>query len=283
MQKKEHPIEPVGRIRMVRTYGHILIYTRHDDTVINVSPNFSRFFGPVDVKGKSLAEALTISNEEGSAILEKIRKERKLQDLPIQVRNLSGAIQEIQLNGVTASGPQNAYAGSNILLRMRVSDPSFDRPLGPEARSMIRYLLNRSESNDKTEIGQFLSDYYLCYIKSLRDMAFREGGEAMSQALLDQLLETAKKHDWTIQFNLQTVLDSDGLSLKVLREALPILLETSKQFVSDITDPTAVEAHMREVSSQFSEIIHRDILFYGKAENEVGFSDHRKGNPDGQH
>ena len=111
-------------------------------------------------------------------------------------------------------------------------------------------------------------------------MAFRQGGTAMSQALLDHLQETANKHNWQMQFNLQTVLNSINYPLKVLKEALPVLLETAKQFVSNITDPAAVEARMREVSSQFSETIHRDISIYEKAENEMGFSDHRKENSD---
>jgi hypothetical protein len=277
LMKEEHPIEPGARIRMVRTYGHILIYTRNDNTVIDASPNFNRFFEAVNVKGKSLAETLTISEQDGHAILEKLRKEGRVVDLPLQIRNRSGALQEIRLSGLAVIDPQNVYLGSNLLLRMRVADSSFDDALHQESRSMARYLLEKSGSNNKAEIGQFLSDYYLSYIKSLLNMAFHEGGTVMSQALLDQLLETAIKHNWQMQFNLQTVLDSTNYSLEVLREALPVLLETAKRFVSDITDPLIVEARMREVSSRFSETVHRDVARYGKAENEMGFADHHKG------
>jgi hypothetical protein len=280
--KKARPLEPVGRIRLVRTYGHILIYTKNDDTVIDVSPNFNRLFGTVNVKGKTLSEILAIPADDGRAIMEKIRNERKVRDLPIQIRNSSGEMQEARLNGVAIYVPQDNYTGSNILLRMRVTDISFDNSLSQESRSMTRYLLDQSESIVKSEVAQFLSDYYAAYIKSLLDMAFHQGGAAMSQALLDKLLETSEKHGWQMQFNLQTVFESTDYSLKVLREALPILLETAKRFVSDITDPLEVESRMQEISSQLSGPAHRDSLFYGKAENEIGFSDHRKEKPDWQ-
>lgn len=144
---------------------------------------------------------------------------------------------------------------------------------------MARYLLVQSGSSYQAEIGQFLADYYLSYIKSLLDMASHQGGTAASQALMDRLLETAKRHNWPIQFNLLTVLDSANYPLEVLRDALPVLLDTARQFVSDITDPSVVKARMKEVSSQFSPTVHRDIERYGKAEGDMGFSDHRKGIP----
>jgi hypothetical protein len=177
---------------------------------------------------------------------------------------------------LAAYDPQNVYSGSNILLCMRIADASFDEVIGQESRLMTRYLLERSGQN-KAEIGQFLSDYYLSYIKSLLDMASRQGGAVMSQALLDKLLETAKKHDWQLQFNLQTVLDSTNYSLKVLREALPYTIRNSKAICLQYNGPAAVEARMEEIGSQFSETIHRDVAFYGKAESDIGFSDHRKG------
>jgi hypothetical protein len=275
MKKEEYPITSAGRVRLVRTYGHILIYTKNDDTVIDISPNFNRFFEDANVKGKSLAEALTISEQDGRVILEKLRKEGRVTDLPLQIRDRSGALQEIRLTGLAVNDHKNEYGGGNLLLRMRVADPTFDEALRRESRSMAKYLLEQSGSSDKAEIGQFLSDYYLAYIKSLLDLAFHQGGDVMSQALLDQLLETAKKHRWQMQFNSQTVLDSTKYSLGVLREALPVLLETAKRFVSDITDPAIVEARMQEISSRFSESVRRDIAIYEKAESEVGFSDHR--------
>jgi hypothetical protein len=274
--REKPPVEPGTRIRMVRTYGHILVYTKSDDTVIDVSPNFHHFFSTGDVRGKSLAEALAISEQDAGSILEKIRKDGRVADLPLQLRDSSGALREISVSGLQAGSPKNEYSGSNLLLRMRVAGTSFDESLSRESRSLARHLLQHSGNNYKSEIGQFLSDYYLSFIRCLLDMVFHQGGEKLSQALLDRLQETAKEHNWQMQFNLQTVMDSQDYPLEVLREALPILLETARRFVSDALDPVIVETRMKELSSRFGETIHRDVAFYGKTDGEIGFSDHRK-------
>jgi hypothetical protein len=274
--REEHPIEPGNRIWMVRTYGHILIYTGDNDTVFDTSPNFNRFFALDDVKGKSLAEALKISQQDEGAILEKLHQEGKIADLPFLIRDHSGVSQEIKLYGLAVINPQKAYLGANLLLRMRVTDASFDDALDQESRLMARYLLEQSGSNYKDEIKQFLSDYYLSYIRALLDMAFHQGGAAIAQALLDELSETAKKHNWPVQLSLETVLDGKRYSLDVLREALPLLRETAKRFVSDITDPAIIETRMQEVNMRFSETVHQDIAHYEKPGSEVGFSDHRE-------
>lgn len=274
--KEEHPIEEAARIRMVRTYGHILIYTDKEDIVIGASPNYDRFFESIHVKRKTLAQVLTISEQDGHAILEKLRAQGRVADLPIQIRNRAGALYEIRLCGLAVINQQQTYLGSNLLLRLRVADAAFDDTLDHESRLMARYVLEQSGSNYKAEIGQFLADYYLSYIKPLINMASHQGGAALSQALLDELRKTANQHNWYMQFNPHTVLDSTKYPLEVLREALPVLLETAKQFVSSITDPDIVEIRMREVSSRVSETIHRDVARYGSPDSEVGFSDHRE-------
>lgn len=277
--KEERPVEPASRVRVVRTYGHILVYTRQDDTVLDVSPNYAHIFETASAKGKTLAEALAIPVQESQAILDKLHAEGKIVDLPLQIRDSSGALHDVRLSGLAIRDPQKIYSGSNLLLRMRVTDASFDDLLNQESRSMARYLLVQSGSSYQAEIGQFLSDYYLSYIKSLLDLAAHQGGTAASQALLDRLLGTAKKYNWPLQFDLSTVLDSADYPLEVLREALPVLLETARQFVSAVTDPAVVKARMQEVDSQFSPSVHRDVARYGKAEGDMGFSDHRKTSP----
>ncbi len=272
---ESHPIEPGIQPKMVPSYGHILIFTKRDDTVISFSPNFNRLFKIDTIIGKSLADALTISEQDGRAIIEKLRKERRVADLPIKIRNRSGTSQKIRLCGVAVFDPQKVYSGSNLLLRIQVEDGSFDETLSQESKSMARYLLEQSGSNYKAEIGQFLLDYYLAYIKTLFNIAFHEGGAIMSQSLLDALLETSKEHNWQMQFNLQTVLDNANYSLEVLREALPILLKTAEQFVSRITDPDTVETQMQQLGSQFSEAVHRDVERFRKSGSESRFSDTR--------
>jgi len=264
--KEERPVEPGARVRVVRNYGHILIYTRNDDAVIDISPNFNRFFESMDVKGKLLSEVLKIPEEESRAILEKLRRERRVADLPLKIQNRSGVVQDVRLSGLAVVNPQGAYMGSNLLLRMRTADLSFDDALNQETRSMARYLLEKSGSSHQDEIGQFLSDYYLAYIKSLLDAASHRGGTNLSQALLGQLQKAAQ--NWKIQIEPETILDHRKYTLEVLQEALPALLETAIEFVSDIAGPTVAEACIKEVDGQFSALIHADAERYKKSRSK---------------
>jgi hypothetical protein len=183
----------------------------------------------------------------------------------------------VRLSGLAVYDSEKNYMGANLLLRMRVADGSFDSDLSPESRLLPIHLLQQSGSSSDGEIGQFLSDYYLSYIRSLLEMAASQGGAAMSQALLDQLAETARKHNWLMRFNAQTVLENTNYPLAILRQALPELLETARRFVSKIMDPVVVEAHLRELGSQINESIHRDAVRYLHFDREAELSDHHKG------
>jgi hypothetical protein len=260
--------------RMVPRYGHILVYLKSDNTVISVSSNFDRFFKADSVQGRLLTDVLAMSEQDAHTLFEALRDEGRAADLPIQVRDYSDALQKIELCGVATLNPQKEYSGANILLRIPVEDMSFDETLNPYSRSMVRHLLKQSGSNYQVGIATFLSDYYLAYIKVLLELVSHEGGETMSRSLLNELLKTSQEHNWHMRFNLQTVLEGD-YSLEVLREALPLLLETAQQFVSRVMDPDIVDAQMQKVSMQFSEAVRRDIARYSRAESEVRFADSR--------
>ena len=63
---RQAPIqEPSRRIRMVRTYGHILCFIDSDDSVFEVSPNFASFFGQPFEKGMKLEQVLTLRPRDG--------------------------------------------------------------------------------------------------------------------------------------------------------------------------------------------------------------------------
>lgn len=277
-EEKSAP-EPISKVRLVRTYGHILMYTKGDDTVLETSPNFGRFFENAEVTGKPFAEALTISAEDGRAIMNKIRAAGKVADLPIRVRNFSGAMQEMRVSGVAILNSQKGYMGCNLLLRMRVKDASFDNVLDQPSRAMAKYLLERSGSNTKSEIAQFLLDYYLAFIKMLFDMAAREGGVATAAALLDTLQATADRRNWDIKFDAKNILEHTDYPLDVLREALPELLETAKKFVANLTDPASVEERMAAISAQFNDTVKRDIKRYQEEGIEFTFADNARKAP----
>ena len=273
---REQPyVEAVIQPKMVRRYGHVLVYTKNDDSVIDVSPNFSRLYDVDNIAGKPLAEVLSVSEQVVHSICEEIRVEGIVADLPIEVVSRSGVSHDARLCGVAIFNRQDEYTGADLLVRVPIEDDSFDKALSQEARGMVRHVLDHSGSNYKAEIRQFLADYHLSYLRSLLNVASSQGGAAMSQSLVDELQETARKHNWQLQLNAQTVLDSTVYPLELLREALPVLVETAKAFVSNMTGPAFVEAHMKELSSRFSEAVHEDAARYGKMGSEVAFADNR--------
>ena len=273
--RQQLPAAAAVRLDMVRRYGHVLVYTKNDDTIIDVSSNFGRLFGGSKVTGKSLAAALSISEQVERSIYEKIRGEGKVADVPIQVPGRSGALSKARLCGLAVFSHQKEYTGADLVVCVPAVDGSFDEALSQEARGMVRHVLDQSGSSYTAEVGQFLAGYYLPYLRSLLDAASSQGRATMSQALVDELQKTATKHNWKMRFNTTTVLDSTDYPLDLLREALPVLVETAKGFVANVTGPAFVEARMAEVGSLFSDAVHAEAAFYRRPGSEVRFADNR--------
>ena len=267
--REPQPVESVVQPRRVPPYRHIMISTRSDDTIFNTSSNSKLLFEEGSILGKGLAEALAISEKDGQAITEKLHKEGRVADLPIRVRNRAGDPQAVKLCGIVVLDPDSKYMGSNLLLRVPVDDNTSDDSLSQEARAMVGYLLEKSGSSYSVEIGNFLLEYHLAYFKEFFTLAFHEGGETMTRSLLEKFKETSLQHDWKLQFDLQTGLAKTIYPLEVLREALPALLQTVKQFVTRIKDPDTVETRMQEINMQFSEAIHKDATRYIKSGVEL--------------
>lgn len=270
--RQQRPLKLSLHTKTVPVYGHILIYLTSDNTVVTTSPNFGRLFDINTDQGKTLTEVSTISKQDERVIIEKLQTEGKIADLPIQFRDRYGLLHAVKLCGLTMYSPQGKYSGANLLLRIPIKDHAFDKSLNQYNRSMARHLLLKSGSQYDAEIKAFLLDYYLAYIKALFGAVLHEGGETMSQSLLDELQATAQRHDWQMQFNPQTMLEGD-YPLHILQEALPILLETAQQFAARVTDPQTVDAHIQALNAQFGETVHQDIARYCKAENGVRFAD----------
>jgi hypothetical protein len=244
--------------------AHLLVFTKRDGTIIDVSHNFYSFFALEDVKGKTLDCVLELTEKENHALLEKIRVLKKLSDQLVRIKNRSGIFQDGWICGVAIFTPQGEYSGANYLIRTQVEESVFDNKLSESEKSEVRHFVTSSISNENNEIRQLLLDYYLGYIKSLFNMAFHEGGATMSQLLLDELQSTTKNYGWQIQFNPQTIFDGNLYSVDVLRKALPVFLETSKQFVSRIIGPDLVEAQLKDLHAQIEETVHKNVALYGK-------------------
>ncbi len=258
--KESQPVEPPILLKRPKKYCHILIFTKFDNSVIDVSSNFSRLFGMQSVQGKPLAEILNISEQTALSIYEKLRAEKKIADLSVQIQKSSIGPQVAGLCGVAVFNPEGGYSGANILLSVPVENDTFDEALTPEHRLMVRRLLDLTGSHYKEEISEFLVGYYLPFFKGLINITDSQGGQNMTKALLDELKKTASLHSWQIYFNPDTVLENIDSSNEVLSKALPVLLETARQFVTKITDQGVVEAQMQRISSRFDKDIQKDVM-----------------------
>jgi len=260
------------QLRLPPRYGHILVYLKHDNTVISVSPNFSRLFDLNAVQGKSLPEVFAISDLEADAIFDKLRTEGKVADRLFRIRDHSGVLRTFSLCGVAVRGSQQEYNGADLLLRLPVEDLSFDEALDRDTRSMAGYLLNQSGSHYQAEVRAFLLDYYAFHLRALFGVLSHEGGAAAAQSLLERLSAIAAERNWSMHFNLQTVLD-DVYPLPTLREALPVLLEAARRFAADATDPQIVAAQMQALHGQLDVAVHGAAAYYCQDENGVRFAE----------
>lgn len=260
---KEEPVpeEPIW-LKRPQKYGHMLIFTKYDNTVIDVSSNFNLLFGSQTVEGRPLAHILKISEEAGRTIHEKVKAERKLTDLPVQIPENALGIKQGWLCGIAVFNPQGEYSGANLLLSVPVSMPLFDESLNEEHRMITRRLGEATGTQCKEDVAPFLLGYYLPFIKGLYHIALGQGGPKMASALLDELSKKARANSWQIGFNPETVMEAGSCPWEVLRKALPALLETAKEFVASITDKAVVETTISRISSRFDANVQRDIAAY---------------------
>jgi hypothetical protein len=253
--REQRPFVTVEQPEGVPDYGHILVYTDSDDKVLSVSPTFERIFDVTDVQGKSLAEAMSMSNQDQDRIFTKLRFASKVTDLPISVQDRNGVPKQVMMCGLAPINTQREYSGANLVMRLPVTDRSFDSKLSLESRGMVKHVLARSGSQYEAEICGFLKKYYRAYLSVLLQIVTQQGGDAMCEALLNELRDTAAQYGWPLQFNPQTVMEGD-CTLEVLRVALPLVLEKAQGFAAGITDTGKVGAAMREVELGLSQAIH---------------------------
>ena len=127
---------------------------------------------------------------------------------------------------------------------------------------MVSHLRKISGSSERDQIRKLLLDYHLAYLRQLSNLAFRTGGAQLSLAFFEYLQEIDMEHQWQLQLHPETLVQYGDYQLTLLREALPLLLDEAKTFVSKLTDPTTVEAEMQLIHTQFSEAVHGNVDFY---------------------
>jgi hypothetical protein len=250
-QPFEKPVQP----RLVPNV-HVAIFLRADDLVTNVSNNFEPVFGTADVQGKTLAELLQIPGQEVQTILRTIREHQKIADHSVQLGKLA---QAVCLSGIAILDSEGEYAGSLLSLRLLLPDDHhLDEKLNDYQKSILLQVRNLSGSTEEAEIRSLLLDYHSAYLKQLYNLVFRTGGPQLSLVFLERLRETAKRNQWPLQFNPQTLLTQADYPLSLLQIALPVLLETARHFAAQLTDETELQA----IAAQFSEAVQTNVAGY---------------------
>jgi hypothetical protein len=259
---RHKPFESIVQPRLVPNTS-VLIFLGGDNTMFEASSNIQLVSGAAQAKGISLADLLHIPQQDARHILETIHTEQKITDHPVSINNRPGISQEAYLSGIATISPNGEYSGCNLVLRMLVEDNyQLDETLTREQKFMVAHLRKITDSSERDQIRKLLLDYHLAYLKQLYNLAYRMGGAQLSHALLDHLQQIDMEHQWQLQFDPETLINNADYQLSMLREALPILVEESMRFVSQLTDPDTVETEMQSISSQFHDAVHKNVEFY---------------------
>lgn len=260
--REQHPIVIDAVQPKLVPNVHMIICTKNDDTIIEVSDNLGLVFEFEKDRMKFLAELLQVPEEVTQPIINKIRSGEN-KETQIAVKNRSGELQDVFISGMATFSPTREYLGQNLLLRTLVeNDYTLDDRLDEQQKPIVHYLLKNCHNEEENEIKKLLIDYYLAYLKRLYNFVYQTAGGHMGLLFLESLRRTARDHQWQFLFDPQTTPNYADYSLKLLQDELPVLLETARRFATQMTDEKSVETEMQAISGQFSESVHKNVALY---------------------
>lgn len=247
---------------------HLLVFTKGDDTVIDVSRNYSSVYSVDSVKGKTISEVLGLSPEDESFINSEIKAKGVLKETLFRANTRAGQ-KEILVSGIVYLNPQKKYSGVMLLVRVLVEDHSLDNLLGDYEKEMVRSLLGKTGTGEKemAEIKQLLADYYATHLAALYNRAFSEGGGIFVEAFIIDLQTVAEKQGWHVKIQ-PNALDVSNQSISEVQKVLPLLLETARRFVSNLTSEADANVMIQETRSNFGDMALRNISHFESAEGE---------------
>lgn len=266
--KTNRPItKDVPKLQLVPN-THLLVFTKGDDAVIDVSRNYSQIYSMDSVKGKAISEALGLSPEDEFSILQEIKAKEILEEKPFRAHTREGQ-KEILISGIVIMNPQKEYSGIFLLVRLLMEDYSLDNLLTDSDQGMVRSLLSKigAGENETAEIKKLLADYYGAHLTAFSNRAFSEGGSIFVDAFITDLRTVAKKQGWPVEIQPHS-LDMSNISLPEARKVLPLLLETAKKVVIDLTDARSVNAIVQETRSKFGDLALRNVSHFESVEEK---------------
>ena len=244
---------------------HLLVFTKADDSVIDVSQNYSRIFPLEAVQGKTVMDVLGISRAEADSILGQVKAKKILKEKAINVNTSNGSKQAL-VSAEFVAGAHGDYSGAVLLLRMVHADYSLDKLLTSYQKGMVRLLASKTGAKEKEEeeIKRLLSNYHLAYLDAYYNRIIAEGGSILADSFLSELGSVARLHDWQIEIR-PDLLDTSALSLSKTREALPVLSESARQFVINISDDATANLIAQKVQALFDESTLGSVSHFEKA------------------
>jgi len=248
---------------------HLLVFIKADDTVIDVSQNYSRIFPVEGVQGKTIMDVLGISQAEADGILEQVKAKSILKEKAFSVRTNYGP-QQALISAEFVAGARGDYSGAVLLLRMTQEDYFLDKLLTSYQKGMVLLLSRKTGVKEKEddEIKQLLSNYHAAYLNAYYLNAFSEGGSILADSFISELGSVARLHGWEVGIRPDALLDVSSLSLSKTREALPVLSESARQFIINISDEPSANKIARNVHSLFDAAALKSILHFEKADGE---------------
>lgn len=252
IQKTHRIIEGGGLNLAVIADAHLVIYTRHDNVVIDVSRNYPPLFPLEKPAGKPLGKVLGMPDAEVNAlqcelIEHKVLKERTV-PLITRLGQRSGG-----LSGIAVISPEGEFDGSIFLLRLVSGDDSLDDLLTDYQLAMVASLLQKTGTGEKEEgeIKDLLVGYHRAYLRAFYNRILTEGGSLLGDAFLTELRSKFESHPWQMRFDPQNLVDVSALSLAEAQQALPLVVESARQMLCKITDETTTNAVAQDVQAQF--------------------------------
>jgi len=269
IQRSHHAIENIHSTLTLVPNTHLLIFSYADDTVMEVSRNYGRVFSENMVKGKTIQEVLGISPEDADTLLKDIKANKIFRERKFPANTRLGQ-EQAWVSGIVIFSPQGEYSGVYLLLRMLNEDYSLDKLSTDHEKAMVSSILSKTGTKQKEEeeIKQLLANYYRAFLQELYNRVFAEGGSIMADVFLTKLQSVSKQHEWQVSIQPDTLLDVSALPLPETQEALPILFETAKRFVTEITDESSVNTIVQDVRSKFDEFTLGNISHFELAKQD---------------
>ncbi|RMG95434.1 MAG: hypothetical protein D6706_12025 [Chloroflexi bacterium] len=241
---------------------HILVFTRQDDAVVEVSHNYPCVFQEESVRGRYVGHVLGIADNEMEKLLEDIKRFKVVAERPYFAMTRFGK-QQVGISGMADTNPAGEYFGAMILVRLYCSDYSFDTRLSTYQREMIRSVLKKTGTERKRddEAKTLLARYYSILLRAIYQRVLIEGGSILADALLSDLQVTIRQKSWAMVLNSDFVLNVQGMSYAEAVQALRELYDFSVLYGARAVNEASIQALLETVNDKFDPTVLENITY----------------------